>query len=137
MVSLFVWGFSSHSRFFHSYGDVTITGGGQIFPYAWHIGPMNTEVRRNEVQVKEFQTYKRINTKISKDWYMDNRAYLCGRSEYIEIICILHCLLYVTRLKISPKTYIATNVFSALNGRGGVEVERGSTPGRDRPTCRS
>mgnify|MGYP003691732393 CR=1 FL=1 len=28
----FVWGFSSHSRIFHSYGDVTITGEGlQIF----------------------------------------------------------------------------------------------------------
>ena len=26
---LFVWGFSSHSRIFHSYGDVTITGEGQ------------------------------------------------------------------------------------------------------------
>ena len=25
-ISLFVWGFSSHSKIFHSYGDVTITG---------------------------------------------------------------------------------------------------------------
>ena len=30
-VCLFVWGFSSHSRIFHSYGDVTITGKGLQF----------------------------------------------------------------------------------------------------------
>ena len=37
MFCLVVWGLSSHSRIFHSYGDVTITGEGlQIFTYARH-----------------------------------------------------------------------------------------------------
>ena len=36
-VSLFVWGFSSHSRIFHPYGDITIVGEGlQILTYARH-----------------------------------------------------------------------------------------------------
>ena len=35
---LFVWGFSSNSRIFHSYGDVTFTGKGlQILTYARHL----------------------------------------------------------------------------------------------------
>ena len=34
---LFVWDLTSHSRIFHSYGDVTITGEGlQILTYARH-----------------------------------------------------------------------------------------------------
>ena len=34
---MFIWGLSSHSRTFQSYGDVTITGEGlQILTYAWH-----------------------------------------------------------------------------------------------------
>ena len=33
-LNLLVWGLSSHSRIFHSYGDVTITGEGlQILTY--------------------------------------------------------------------------------------------------------
>ena len=43
-VCLFVWGFSSHSRMFHSYGDVTITDEGlQILTYARHPRPLNSE----------------------------------------------------------------------------------------------
>ena len=38
---LFVWGFTSHSRIFHSYGDFTITDEGlQILAYAW---PLSSE----------------------------------------------------------------------------------------------
>ena len=41
---LFVWGFSSHLRIFHSYGDVTITGEGlQILTYAQHLWPFSSE----------------------------------------------------------------------------------------------
>ena len=41
---LFVWSLSSHSRIFHSYGDVTIAGEGlQIFSYARHSWPMSSE----------------------------------------------------------------------------------------------
>ena len=41
---LFVWGLSSHSRIFHSYGNVTITGGGlKILTYAWHSWPLSSE----------------------------------------------------------------------------------------------
>ena len=37
---LFVWSLSSHSRIFHSYGDVTIAGEGlQISTYARHLWP--------------------------------------------------------------------------------------------------
>ena len=37
-------GFSSHSRIFHSYGDVTITGEGlQILTYARHLRPLSHE----------------------------------------------------------------------------------------------
>ena len=40
----FVWGFSSHSRIFHSYGDVTITNEGlQILTYARHSWPLSNE----------------------------------------------------------------------------------------------
>ena len=36
--------FSSHSRIFHSYGDVTITSEGlQILTYAWHSWPLRSE----------------------------------------------------------------------------------------------
>ena len=42
--SLFVWGFSSHSKFFHSDGDVTITGEGvQILTYDRHSWPLRSE----------------------------------------------------------------------------------------------
>ena len=35
---------SSNSRFFHTYGDVTMTGEGlQILTYASHIWPLSTE----------------------------------------------------------------------------------------------
>ena len=34
--SLFVCLFSSHSRIYHSYGDITITGESQILTYARH-----------------------------------------------------------------------------------------------------
>ena len=38
---LFVWGFSSYSRIFYSYGDVTITGEGlQILTFARHSWPL-------------------------------------------------------------------------------------------------
>ena len=41
---LFVWGFSSHSRIFQSYGDVNITGDGlQILTYARHLLPLSSE----------------------------------------------------------------------------------------------
>ena len=40
----FVWGFSSHSKIFHSYGDVTITGKGlQILTYIRHSWPLCSE----------------------------------------------------------------------------------------------
>ena len=41
---LFVWSLSSHSRIFHSYGDVTIAGEGlQILIYARHSCPLSSE----------------------------------------------------------------------------------------------
>ena len=41
---LFVWGLTSHSRIFHSYGDVTITGEGlQILTYARHSWSLSRE----------------------------------------------------------------------------------------------
>ena len=44
LICLFVWGLSSHSRIFHSYGDVTITGEGlQILTYARHSWPLSSE----------------------------------------------------------------------------------------------
>ena len=43
-ICLFVWVFSSHSRIFHSYAEVTIAGGGlQIFSYARHSWPLISE----------------------------------------------------------------------------------------------
>ena len=40
----FLGGFSSHSRIFHSYGDVTVTGEGpQVFTNARHLWPLSTE----------------------------------------------------------------------------------------------
>ena len=43
-VCLFLWGLSSYSRIFHSYGDVTITGEGlQILTYAWHSWPLGSK----------------------------------------------------------------------------------------------
>ena len=45
LICLFVWSSSSHSRIFHSYGDVTITGEGlQILTSAWHSWPLSSEV---------------------------------------------------------------------------------------------
>ena len=44
IVCLFVWGLLSHSRIFHSYGDVTITGEGlQILTYVAHSWPLSSE----------------------------------------------------------------------------------------------
>ena len=44
IICLLVWGFSSHSRIFHSYGNVTITGEGlQILTYARHLWPLSSE----------------------------------------------------------------------------------------------
>ena len=41
---LIVWGFSSHLRIFHSYGDVTIAIEGlQIFTYVRHSWPLSSE----------------------------------------------------------------------------------------------
>ena len=41
---LFVWSLSSHSRIFHSYGDVIIAGEGlQIFTYARNSWPLSSE----------------------------------------------------------------------------------------------
>ena len=41
---LFVWGFRSHWIFFHSDGDVIITGKGlQILTYAWHSWPLSSD----------------------------------------------------------------------------------------------
>ena len=43
-VCLIVWNFSSHSRIFHSYKDVTIAGEGlQILTYARHSWPLSSE----------------------------------------------------------------------------------------------
>ena len=43
-VNLFVWGFSFHSRIFHSYGEVPITGERlQILTYAQHSWPLSSE----------------------------------------------------------------------------------------------
>ena len=43
-ICLFIWGLSSHSRIFHSYEDVTITGEGlQILTYAQHSWPLSSE----------------------------------------------------------------------------------------------
>ena len=43
-VCLFVcFDFSSHTRIFHSYGDVIITGEGQILTYARHLWPLSSE----------------------------------------------------------------------------------------------
>ena len=43
-VCLFVWSLSSHSRIFHSYGDVNITGEGlQISACALHSWPLSSE----------------------------------------------------------------------------------------------
>ena len=43
-VCFFVWGISSHSRIFHSYEDVTITGEGlQMFTYIRHIWLLSSE----------------------------------------------------------------------------------------------
>ena len=43
-VCLFIWSFSSHSRIFHSFGDVTITGEGlQMLTYARHFWPSSSE----------------------------------------------------------------------------------------------
>ena len=41
---LLVWDLSSHSRIFHSYGDVTVVGEGlQILTYARHSWPLSSE----------------------------------------------------------------------------------------------
>ena len=41
---LFAWSLSSHTRIFHSYGDVTVVGEGrQILTYAWHSWPLSSE----------------------------------------------------------------------------------------------
>ena len=43
-VCLFVLGFSSHWRIYHSYGDITITAEGlQILTYARHSWPLSSE----------------------------------------------------------------------------------------------
>ena len=44
MICLFVCGFKSHSRKFHSYGDVTIIGEElQIMTYSQHLWPLSSE----------------------------------------------------------------------------------------------
>ena len=46
IVCLFVWCLMSHSRIFHTYGDVTITctsKGLQILTYTWHSWPLSSE----------------------------------------------------------------------------------------------
>ena len=44
LLFLFVCGFSSHSRIFHLYGDVTITGEGvQILTHTQHSWPLSSE----------------------------------------------------------------------------------------------
>ena len=44
IVCLFNWGFSSHERIFHLYGDVTIAGEGmQILIYARYLWPLSSE----------------------------------------------------------------------------------------------
>ena len=42
---LFVWGFSSRSRIFHSYGDVTTTAvkGCKFLTYARHLWPLSSD----------------------------------------------------------------------------------------------
>ena len=40
----FVWAFSSHSRIFHAYGDVTFAGDMlQVSTHAWHSWPLSSE----------------------------------------------------------------------------------------------
>ena len=44
ILDLFVLGFASHSKFFHSFVEVTITGKGlQILTYARHLWPLSSE----------------------------------------------------------------------------------------------
>ena len=44
LLKSFLNGLSSHSRKFHSYGDVTILGERlQILTYAWHSWPLTSE----------------------------------------------------------------------------------------------
>ena len=43
LVSLFVWGFSSHLRIFHTYGDVIAAEGLQILTYARQLWPLSSE----------------------------------------------------------------------------------------------
>ena len=41
---MIVWSFSSHSRIFHSFGDVTIAGEGlHILTYVQHLWPLSSE----------------------------------------------------------------------------------------------
>ena len=42
-VCLFVWSLSSHSRIFHSYGEVTIAGEVLLLTYARHSWPLSSE----------------------------------------------------------------------------------------------
>ena len=42
-ICLFVWSFSSHSRIFQIFGDITIAEGLQIFTYARHLWPLSSE----------------------------------------------------------------------------------------------
>ena len=43
-ILLFVWDLSSHSKFFHSYGNVTIAGEGlQILTYARYLWSLSSE----------------------------------------------------------------------------------------------
>ena len=58
---LYVWSFSSHSRIFHSFGDVIITGEGlQILTYARHSWPSldeNSSFHKTETWLKPYGNF--------------------------------------------------------------------------------
>ena len=54
---VFVWGFSSHSRIFHLYGNVTINGERlQILIYARHSRPLSSERLAVQLPLPVFTT---------------------------------------------------------------------------------
>ena len=69
---LFVWNFSSHSRIFHSFGDVTITGEGlQILTYAWHSHLM---LERLSVEL----SLPVLTTQVCRGWDQNIQPSACG-----------------------------------------------------------
>ena len=55
-ICLFIWGFTSHSRMSHSYGDVMITGEGrQILTYVRHSWPLSSEGLKGNVSISSLE----------------------------------------------------------------------------------